>query len=177
MRLMFSNKGQRARRPRGLDGLGCFIGTGSPEPKPGKLAPARPCCILRSGLTKAAGTTGIRRSGATGAAIGGGVRACPKFTGTRRLRGSRRGSRAPSSADRSSVEDVEVGRALDRLVRPVRAACRNACVCVFTPAYASVENTHVWPMAWADVVSGGLTPQAAIEKAFKLLEVWNRRAG
>ena len=52
----------------------------------------------------------------------------------------------------------------------MRAACRYACVCVFNPAYASVENTHVWPMAWADVVSGGLTPQAAVEKAFKRVE-------
>jgi multiple sugar transport system substrate-binding protein len=41
---------------------------------------------------------------------------------------------------------------------------------VFNPAYASVENTHVWPMAWADVISGGLTPQAAVEKAFKRVE-------
>src|ERR1700726_3966046 len=41
---------------------------------------------------------------------------------------------------------------------------------VFNPAYASVENTHVWPMAWADVINGGLTPQAAAEKAFKRIE-------
>ena len=41
---------------------------------------------------------------------------------------------------------------------------------VFNPAYASVENTHVWPMAWADVISGSLTPQAAVEKAFKRVE-------
>ena len=38
---------------------------------------------------------------------------------------------------------------------------------VFNPAYASVENTHVWPTAWADVISGGLTPEAAVEKAFQ----------
>jgi hypothetical protein len=36
--------------------------------------------------------------------------------------------------------------------------------------YASVENTHVWPTAWADVINGGLTPQAAVEKAFKRVE-------
>jgi multiple sugar transport system substrate-binding protein len=41
---------------------------------------------------------------------------------------------------------------------------------VANPAYASVENTRVWPMAWADVISGGLTPQAADEKAFKRVE-------
>ena len=41
---------------------------------------------------------------------------------------------------------------------------------VFNPAYASVENTHVWPMAWADVISGGLTPQVAVERAFKRVE-------
>jgi len=38
---------------------------------------------------------------------------------------------------------------------------------VFNPAYASVENTHVWPTAWADVINGGLTPEAAVEKAFR----------
>jgi multiple sugar transport system substrate-binding protein len=38
---------------------------------------------------------------------------------------------------------------------------------VFNPGYASVENTHVWPMAWADVISGGLTPEAAVDKAFR----------
>jgi multiple sugar transport system substrate-binding protein len=41
---------------------------------------------------------------------------------------------------------------------------------VFNPAYASVENTHVWPTAWADVISDGMTPQAAAEKAFKRVE-------
>ena len=38
---------------------------------------------------------------------------------------------------------------------------------VFNPAYASVENTHVWPTAWADVINGGLTPEAAVDKAFR----------
>ena len=41
---------------------------------------------------------------------------------------------------------------------------------VFNPAYASVENTHVWPTAWADVINGGMTPQAAVEKASKQVE-------
>jgi ABC-type glycerol-3-phosphate transport system substrate-binding protein len=37
-------------------------------------------------------------------------------------------------------------------------------------SYASVENTHVWPTAWADVINGGMTPQAAVEKASKQVE-------
>jgi multiple sugar transport system substrate-binding protein len=37
----------------------------------------------------------------------------------------------------------------------------------FNPAYAEVQNTHVWPTGWADIMSGGMTPQAAAEKAFK----------
>ena len=41
---------------------------------------------------------------------------------------------------------------------------------VYNPAYASVEHTQVWPTAWADVISGGLTPQEAVEKAFKRVE-------
>ena len=41
---------------------------------------------------------------------------------------------------------------------------------VFNPAYASVENTHVWPMAWADVITNWMTPPAAAEKAFKRVE-------
>ena len=38
------------------------------------------------------------------------------------------------------------------------------------PAYAQVQNEHVWAVAWADIISGGLTPQAAAEKAFKRVE-------
>jgi multiple sugar transport system substrate-binding protein len=40
----------------------------------------------------------------------------------------------------------------------------------FNPAYARVQNEHVWPTAWADIMSGGMTPQAAAEKAFKRVE-------
>ena len=40
----------------------------------------------------------------------------------------------------------------------------------FNPAYAQLENEHVWPTAWADITSGGMTPQAAAEKAFKRAE-------
>ena len=38
------------------------------------------------------------------------------------------------------------------------------------PAYAQVQNEHVWPTAWADIMTGGMTPQAAAEKAFKRVE-------
>jgi multiple sugar transport system substrate-binding protein len=37
----------------------------------------------------------------------------------------------------------------------------------FNPAYAQVQNEHVWPTGWADITTGGMTPQAAAEKAFK----------
>jgi len=40
----------------------------------------------------------------------------------------------------------------------------------FNPAYAQVQNEHVWPTAWADVMKGGMTPEAAAEKAFKRVE-------
>src|ERR1700747_2826393 len=38
------------------------------------------------------------------------------------------------------------------------------------PAYAQVQNEHVWQTAWADIMTGGMTPQAAGEKAFKRVE-------
>jgi len=37
----------------------------------------------------------------------------------------------------------------------------------FNPAYAQVQNEHVWPTAWADITTGGMTPEAAADKAFK----------
>jgi multiple sugar transport system substrate-binding protein len=40
----------------------------------------------------------------------------------------------------------------------------------FNPAYAEVQAQHVWSAGWADVTSGGMTPQAAAEKAFKRVE-------
>jgi multiple sugar transport system substrate-binding protein len=40
----------------------------------------------------------------------------------------------------------------------------------FNPAYAQVQNEHVWPTAWADIMKGGMTPEAAAEKAFKRVE-------
>ncbi len=41
---------------------------------------------------------------------------------------------------------------------------------VYNPAYAEVRNTHVFGTAWADVIKGGMTPQAAADKAFKQVE-------
>ena len=41
---------------------------------------------------------------------------------------------------------------------------------VFNPAWAEVQNQHVWGRAWADVMTGGLTPEAAADKAFKWAE-------
>jgi multiple sugar transport system substrate-binding protein len=40
----------------------------------------------------------------------------------------------------------------------------------FNPAYAQVQNEHVWPTAWADIMTGGMAPQTAAEKAFKRAE-------
>jgi multiple sugar transport system substrate-binding protein len=40
----------------------------------------------------------------------------------------------------------------------------------FNPAYAQVQNEHVWSTAWADIMAGGITPQAASDKAFKRIE-------
>ena len=41
---------------------------------------------------------------------------------------------------------------------------------VYNPAYAQVQNEHVFPTGWIDIMQGGLTPQAAAEKAFKRVE-------
>ena len=40
----------------------------------------------------------------------------------------------------------------------------------FNPAYAEVQNTHVWSTAWADIMRNGMTPEAAADKAFKQIE-------
>jgi len=40
----------------------------------------------------------------------------------------------------------------------------------FNPAYAEVQSTHVWPMAWADIIQNGTAPEAAAEKAFQQAE-------
>jgi len=41
---------------------------------------------------------------------------------------------------------------------------------VFNPAWAEVRNQHVFGAAWADIMKGGMTPQAAADKAFKWVE-------
>ena len=38
------------------------------------------------------------------------------------------------------------------------------------PAYAQVQNEHVWQTAWADIIHSGMAPRAASEKAFKRIE-------
>jgi multiple sugar transport system substrate-binding protein len=40
----------------------------------------------------------------------------------------------------------------------------------FNPAYAQIQNEHVWMQGWMDIIQGGITPQAAAEKAFKRVE-------
>jgi len=40
----------------------------------------------------------------------------------------------------------------------------------YNPAYAQMQNEHVFPNAWAEIVKDGVTPQAAAEKAFKRVE-------
>ena len=41
---------------------------------------------------------------------------------------------------------------------------------VFNPAYAQVQNEHVWSVGWVDIMKEGMAPQAAAEKAFKRIE-------
>ncbi len=38
---------------------------------------------------------------------------------------------------------------------------------VYNPAYAQVQNEHVFMTGWMDIIQGGMAPQAAAEKAFK----------
>jgi multiple sugar transport system substrate-binding protein len=40
----------------------------------------------------------------------------------------------------------------------------------FNPAYAQIQNEHVWMQGWMDIIQGDMTPQAAAEKAFKRVE-------
>jgi multiple sugar transport system substrate-binding protein len=40
----------------------------------------------------------------------------------------------------------------------------------YNPAYAQVQNEHVWQTAWADIIQGAMPPQNAAEKAFKRIE-------
>ena len=41
---------------------------------------------------------------------------------------------------------------------------------VYNPAYAQLQNEHVFPNAWAEIIKDGVAPQAAAEKAFKRAE-------
>jgi multiple sugar transport system substrate-binding protein len=41
---------------------------------------------------------------------------------------------------------------------------------VYNPAYAQVQNEHAFMTGWMDIIQGGMTPQAAAEKAFKRVE-------
>jgi multiple sugar transport system substrate-binding protein len=38
------------------------------------------------------------------------------------------------------------------------------------PAYAQVQNEHVWQTAWAEIIKDAATPDAAADKAFKRVE-------
>ena len=40
----------------------------------------------------------------------------------------------------------------------------------YNPAYAQVQNEHIWSIGWVDIMKEGMTPQAAAEKAFKRVE-------
>jgi len=40
----------------------------------------------------------------------------------------------------------------------------------FNPAYSEIQNTHVFPIAWADIIQNGMSPEAAADKAFKQAE-------
>ncbi|HWD56786.1 MAG TPA: ABC transporter substrate-binding protein [Stellaceae bacterium] len=40
----------------------------------------------------------------------------------------------------------------------------------FNPAYSEIQNTHVWPVAWADIIQNGMSPEAAADKAWKQAE-------
>jgi multiple sugar transport system substrate-binding protein len=40
----------------------------------------------------------------------------------------------------------------------------------YNPAYAEVMTEHTWNVAWADIVTGGMQPAAAVDKALKRIE-------
>jgi multiple sugar transport system substrate-binding protein len=40
----------------------------------------------------------------------------------------------------------------------------------FNPAYAQVQNEHVWSTGWTDIMQGEMTAEVAAEKAFKRIE-------
>jgi multiple sugar transport system substrate-binding protein len=45
----------------------------------------------------------------------------------------------------------------------------------FNPAFAQVQNEHIWSTAWFDILNAGMSPEAAAEKAFKrIAEIFSR---
>src|ERR1700757_3521823 len=40
----------------------------------------------------------------------------------------------------------------------------------YNPAYAQVQNEHVWSVGWVDIMKEGMAPPAAAEKAFQRIE-------
>jgi multiple sugar transport system substrate-binding protein len=45
----------------------------------------------------------------------------------------------------------------------------------FNPAFAQVQNEHVWSTAWFDVLNAGMSPEAAAAKAFKrITEIFSK---
>ena len=40
----------------------------------------------------------------------------------------------------------------------------------FNPAYAQVQNEHLWSVGWVDVMNEGMAPEAAAARAFKRIE-------
>ena len=43
----------------------------------------------------------------------------------------------------------------------------------FNPAFAQVQNEHVWSTAWFDILNGGMSAEAAADKAFKrMIEIF-----
>jgi multiple sugar transport system substrate-binding protein len=40
----------------------------------------------------------------------------------------------------------------------------------YNPAYAQVQNEHVWSVGWVDIMKGGMTQEAAADKAFNRVE-------
>jgi ABC-type glycerol-3-phosphate transport system substrate-binding protein len=40
----------------------------------------------------------------------------------------------------------------------------------YNPAYAEVMTEHTWNIAWADIVNGGMKPEAAVDKALARIQ-------
>ena len=84
-------------------------------------------------------------------------------------------ARPPRTADAVDREEGPVvarpqGSAPGRLHHAGPAGPDGADVLVYNPAYAQVENEHVWQTAWADIMRNGTDAAAAADKAFKRIE-------